>query len=61
MKLALCVLLLSGFCLFLAAGCNNPATTTSGGGQTIPESRSGGQKNKDKPGLIPPPLPPAPP
>jgi hypothetical protein len=62
MKLALCALFLSGFCLVLAAGCNQAAPTTgSGGGQTLPGVPEGGPKSKDKPGLNPPALPPAPP
>jgi len=57
MKLAGRLLVLCTFCSVLAVGCNNATTTqNSGGGPSVPSLGK-----KDKTGLTPPPLPPAPP
>ncbi len=60
MKLALRLPVLFTFCAVLAVGCTNQANTTpTAGGVTLP---GGAKKDKDpERGLVPPPLPPAPP
>jgi hypothetical protein len=60
MKLALRLAALFAFCAVLAVGCTNETNTTpTAGGATLP---GGAKKDKDPgKGLVPPPLPPAPP